>query len=602
MKKILKSFTVLMKIAPVLTIALGFFTVSSLFLGPLYSLIDKKLFDSVQSGLNTGIAGGAILQIIGLYFLYNLGVYLLYKAQEMINTYMQTNVSAFFRTKVIRKLCHMEYERYEDSRFYNYLKTIQKEIDGGNVLGNYVNSLSLVAELCSAVYLAVLLGRLGIWPVVAAVICCIPGFLHQASYGKRNWEFNTSKIPAKRKIDYYFSLLSSPEAYKENRIYHTSPFYKERYSSLFGQYYKELKRFNSENCRKGILMALFHAAGTVSVIIYAYYKAANGMITLGDAVLFAGVSQSIYNNIQNAVFHCGQLNEGRKAVENILGFLEERDEMGQCSSGDPAGQMEHRDSIEYCDSMEYSDLMIELENIVFSYPNTGKNVLDGVNLKIRKGEKIAVVGENGSGKSTLAKLILGLYMPDVGRIRYHGSGMKQTDGEGRIGTACFQDYCTYSMTIRDNVALGNQEEEKNNDRLLWAIDQSGLERKVFDNDLEKQVTRNFDPKGFAPSGGQAQKLALARAFVYGEGILILDEPSASLDVRAENEIFEITLKLMEKRTTLVITHRLANVVNCDRIVYLENGKICEDGTHDELMAKNGKYAELFHIQAKKYIS
>ena len=225
-----------------------------------------------------------------------------------------------------------------------------------------------------------------------------------------------------------------------------------------------------------------------------------------------------------------------------------------------------------------------------------------MNLKIKDGEKLAIVGENGSGKSTFAKILLGLYRPQSGAVRINGINLDDIKKQVRYGSACFQDYVTYALSVRNNVSLGNTEKQNCTKDILHAIDMSHLERNLFNNDIDTSVTRNFDPDGVVLSIGQSQKLSLARSFLFERGLLVLDGPSASLDVLTENEVFESTLRLMRNRTTIVITHRLVNVVNCDRIVYLESGKICEEGSHEELMKRQGKYAKLFSIQASKYLT
>jgi ATP-binding cassette, subfamily B, bacterial len=590
MKNITRSIRLLYKISPLLTLLLGVLTALSLFLSPLFSLIDKFLFDTLQQGYNDGLEWKRILYIVLLYFCYNFGVFALFKIKDIISTYTQTAVSTSLQKKTINMISKIEYDRFEENEFYNYITTVQNEIGGGNVLGLYLNTITIISVVATTVFLSYLLFRLSVWAVLLSLLCCVPGFLHQASFGKKNWEFNTSKIPLQRKTGYFFSLLSSIGAYRENRIYNTIPFYKEKYSGLFSEYYKELKSFNAKNCWKGVLMATLHAVGTVSVIAYAYYQAASGNISLGDAVLFVGVCQSIYNNIQNAVYTFGSINEARHSVNNILNLLSTPNlDQRNITENKTNGCSDH--------SAE-----IELTDITYAYPCVKKNVLNGLNLNIKNGEKLAIVGENGSGKTTLAKIILGLYHPQKGTVKVNGCDITAVPESFRYGSVCFQDYCTYSLSVRENVAFGNITKLENDENIYNAIDMSRLERSSFDNNIDRQITKSFDSNGIVLSGGQSQKLSLARAFLFEYGLIVLDEPSASLDVMTENEIFDTTLKLMQGRTSIVITHRLANVVHCDRIVYLDSGRICEEGTHKELMKQNGKYAELFSIQAKKYIS
>ncbi len=634
MKNAVYSVKLLFRACPAAVLLLWVFTVLLLILSPLYSLVDRELFDMVQEGLGGSVDRGRILRIVGLYFGYNLAVFVLAKGKEALNTYGQARTGALVQEKLVRGLESYSYEVFEDNTFYDHIQTISREAGKGGILSLSLDLAAFAGVAAATVSLCLLLQPLGWGAVALSVLCCVPGFLHQASFGKKNWEFNTSRVPLQRKCSYYFSLLCSREAFGENRGFGTRKLFWGRYEQLYGEYYRELRRFNGRNCWKGVLMAILHAVGTVSVILYAYYRAVLGEISLGEAVLYAGVSQSIYNNIQNAVYMAGSISGSVSGVRCLLDCLREGEKKTGRNAGGNTGVSVQDKAVKggFCREKTFGGMdvpghacvgedlprsarqeqallpgvLIRLQGVAYAYPGTGRRVLEGLNLEIREGEKLAVVGENGSGKTTLAKVLLGLCVPGEGTVEVQDRPVQECP---RYASACFQDYAVYSLSVRENVAVGDPLKEDLDREAERALFLGGLDKTVLGSRggedfsyLERQITRMFDSEGLELSRGQSQKLALARAFLYGQGLIVLDEPSASMDAVTEKEIFESTLKLMEGRTAVVITHRLSNVVQCDRIVYLEGGKIVESGTHEELMKQGGRYRELFMLQAQRYLS
>lgn len=582
MKNLVRSAKLLYKISPIMTALLGLITAFFIIISPLYSIIDKLIFDTLQSNYIAGITAKNILSIVLAYFIYNLAMFAIDKAKQHIQTALGIKIRSSIQNGAMRGMLDIDYEKYEDNEFYNYLSTITREIDGDNTLKLYINAMEVIGAVFTTAYLGAILYQLGPVPMLVSLLCCVPGFVHHYTFGNKNWEFNMDKAPLKRKLGYVFSTLSSVGTYKENRIFNTTRHYQGKYNNLFKDYYSMLQKFNSQNCWKGILAAVVHSLGTVGVIAYAYYSAAVGDMTLGDAVMFVGISQSAYNVIQNIVFYGGTINETKNSVDNILSLNTKIESAPGEVYGEMAGEA----------------MSIELDGVKYAYPGSAKNAIDGISLKLDGSKKVAIVGENGSGKTTLIKLILGLYRPGEGTIRIGGQAV--SGNRLRYASACFQDYYTYAFTVRENVGFGYIEKLNDDGEIMRAIDMGKLAPESFGNDLERYVTRTFDSNGVQFSGGQSQKLSLARSFMYGRGIIALDEPSASLDVVTENEIFESTLALMEGRLAIVITHRLANVIKCDTILYLEDGRVVEQGSHDELMRAKGRYYDLFMIQAEKY--
>ncbi|MEI7990441.1 MAG: ABC transporter ATP-binding protein [Chloroflexota bacterium] len=252
---------------------------------------------------------------------------------------------------------------------------------------------------------------------------------------------------------------------------------------------------------------------------------------------------------------------------------------------------------------EPTPTQIEFVDVSFRYPGTEINILHNFNMKINSGEKIALVGENGAGKSTIIKLILRFYDVTEGKILLNGTDIKNVDlGKWRTSVgALFQDFIKYQFTFKENIVLGNTRNQNNKDLMNEVVEKAGIEECLqnLPNGYQQVVGKMFDG-GMDLSGGQWQKLALARAFYRDAPILILDEPTSAIDAKAEYEIFERVQKLQDNKTVIIISHRFSTVRNADRILVLNGGKIIEEGDHQQLLAKDGVYAELFNLQAKGY--
>ena len=258
-------------------------------------------------------------------------------------------------------------------------------------------------------------------------------------------------------------------------------------------------------------------------------------------------------------------------------------------------------------SLPTSDVLmgfdIEFKNVTFKYPNSDNVVLSNVSFKINRGEKIAIVGVNGAGKTTIIKLLLRFYEPNEGQILLNGIDIKEysLSEYRKLFSVCFQNLTTYSMTLRENVALSDIDRASEENEIWNSIFSSGLEfEKSSEITLDTPLTRAFEDSGFEPSGGQRQKIVIARAFFKNAPFVILDEPSSALDPIAEDHIFGSFSKLCGEKSGILISHRLSNIIMVDKIIYLESGSLLECGTHKDLMALKGRYAEMYHLQADKY--
>lgn len=338
---------------------------------------------------------------------------------------------------------------------------------------------------------------------------------------------------------------------------------------------------------KTILIIVSNVICYIATVVFALVLLHNSVILMGDFVFLLTSLNTVSQRLQTCIDDCFQIYNSRNYIENLQKFSKALDESELSVAKPPAFKK------------------IEFKNVLFQYTESGKKVLSDVNLSILSGERIAIIGENGAGKTTFLKLLLGLYDAVEGEIKLNDCAIEDYDRNSyhRLFSCVFQDFELFGCTVGENVLCRKVKEEdrKNIER---ALEMSGLsvdmERKGIT--IDSLVTKEFDDNGVVFSGGQLQKLAIARAFANNRQIVVLDEPSSALDPIAEYDMFEKFKKVYENKTLIYVTHRISSSILADKICFFESGKIVEMGTHDELMHLNGKYAELYRIQSKPYLN
>ena len=363
----------------------------------------------------------------------------------------------------------------------------------------------------------------------------------------------------------------------------------QKFDSAIEQCIEITRRYSTKNILLGIIMPLINQVVVyLGTITYTSYRTiVKKSLPLADAfVIIRSIWQvsSSLNDLSNIFveFHNHSL-----YVNNINVFMTYIPTIKNSADSIP---------------LKGFDDKIQINDISFKYPDDDNFVLKNVSFTIRKGEKIAIVGHNGAGKTTLIKLLLRLYDPMEGYIELDNINIKNynVDDYRIMFSTVFQDYKIFALSILDNILCGNQADDETISESLFV---SGLSSKIqnIEQGVNANLTKEFDENGEVFSGGEQQKLALARAFAKNTPIIVLDEPSSALDPIAEYEMFENMMKVCEDKTVIYISHRLSSVVLSDRILMMENGDIVEEGTHKELMSKGGKYADLFSKQAEHYV-
>lgn len=505
---------------------------------------------------------------------------------EIIEEYVHNKATLYLDKKVMLRVADLDAAYFDDPenqdtvRVANESKRIVSESIGWSV--SMVTSVVGFAATAS-VFLALnpVLGILFLFTY-------IPGALIENKNKKEMRSFSINNVPENRKKDYYRSLLTSAKTAKDVRLYNLTEYFKDKYNSLWISIREKRYKVFKKGAVRSFAASLLTTVGTIVIVIYCVYSVLNEAMTLGEMSLYISLSLSAgasFSLMLNQII--GHLQYCVPEVNRFLEFLQ------------------YDNDIEYGNEKDVPERpTIEFKNVSFCYPASDKYVLKNVSFKIEYGDKIALLGINGSGKTTLVKLLLRFYKPESGEILINGVNIWDYSKEAysKIFGTCFQETNKYVLSLRENIALSRIDEKDDDERIAYAASASGADRIAcsLDNLYDTDMTRNFNDNGAELSGGQWQKVAISRAFFSDAPVIILDEPSSALDPEAEDEIFRSFKKLCEDKSGILISHRLSSSILVDKIILLENGKLIESGTHNELVEKNGRYAELYRMQADKY--
>ena len=451
--------------------------------------------------------------------------------------------------------------------------------------------LGLVGSLVAAFGIVLALAAMQPLLLPLVVLGYIPLWFVSALNSRDLYRFMHGMTPNERQRHYLERILMGRDPAKEVRSFRLATFLRGRYERLYDERIDELRALARRRMGRSLLGSLASSAvtaGTVAVLAWLFVSGRMGLATAG-AVVF-GLYQ-LGGRLRGLYMSATSLYEATLFIRDYSSFLELEPE--RWTTGDGAGRGAPRG---------FERLVAE--DVSFTYPESGRPAVDGVSIEIGRGEVIALVGENGSGKTTLAKMLAGLYRPQKGRIRWDGVDLADVDADQLRDSIAviFQDFERYLLPARENVGLGRSELIEDVAGVRAAAERADADRFLADlpEGYETMLGREF-AGGYDLSIGQWQRVALARAFFRDAPFVILDEPTAALDARAESQLFDRMRELLEGRSVVLISHRFSSVRNADRIYVLHDGRVVEHGPHDELMAAEGLYAELFTLQARAYL-
>ncbi len=489
--------------------------------------------------------------------------------------------------KIMSHAARLDLDQFEDPAFYDKLERARQQTVGRTILLSQV--LSQVQDLITMGFLAAGLVLFNPWLILLLLVAVVPAFLGESYFNDRSYALSRGQTPQRRELDYIRYLGASDETAKEVKIFDLSGFLVDRFRQLSGQFYVDNRHLASQRSAWGALFAIVGSAGYYAAYIVIISQAIRGKLSIGDLTFLAGSFRQLRSLLEGILARFTSVSQGALYLRDLFEFLDitPRIKLALHPRAFPKPIKEG----------------FSFEDVGFRYAKSDQWANRHLNFKLNAGEKLALVGENGAGKTTLVKLLARLYDPTEGRILLDGFDLREYDlTELRMQTGIiFQDYLRYQMTVSQNIAVGNITEKENSSLIINSAQQSLADTLIerFPDKYNQMLGRRFH-QGIELSGGEWQKIALARAYMKEAQLLILDEPTAALDARAEFGVFQRFAELTRGKTAVLISHRFSTVRMADRILVLEKGELVEIGSHQELLDKNGRYADLFNLQAMGY--
>jgi ATP-binding cassette subfamily B protein len=512
---------------------------------------------------------------------------ILTRAIDYLDSLLADKYTRHVSIQVMKHAAELDVTAYEDPVFYDRLE--RARVQATDRLAMIQMLGRLVQQVITTITLSASIIYFSPWLLLLLVAGVLPAFLGESHFAFLGYAKNFRQTPVRRQLDYLRILGGSKEAAKELKLFGLSKFLTDRFTRLSDEVYEENVALSRRKLIAGALLSIVGSLGYYSAYVYVIWQTAIGALTIGKLYFLAGAILQASTNIQMIFSTLSGVADQALFLTDLLAFFEMQATIRSKPNALPAPRPIHRG--------------FEFRNVSFAYPGSSRLILKNLDFTLHVGERVALIGENGQGKTTIVKLITRLYDPTEGQVLLDGIDLREYSLEDlyrEIGVI-FQDFMRYEMTAHENVAVGRIEEIGNSEQIAAAAHKSLADEVIakLPGKYDQMLGRRFE-NGVDLSGGEWQKLALARAYLRDAQLLILDEPTAALDARSEFEVFERFAELTGGKMALFISHRFSTVRMADRIVVLADGRIIEDGSHEQLMALGGQYAEMFELQAASY--
>lgn len=503
------------------------------------------------------------------------------------DTVLADDFTRHISIRIMNHASRLDLSSYEDPIFYDKLE--RARVQATDRLGMIRQMGQLVQQFITTATLAISIVFFSPWLLLVLIVFVFPAFLGESHYAFLGYALAYRQTPAKRQIDYLRFLGASKDSAKELKLFGLSKFLTGRFKDLWDGIYEDNVALAKRRVYGTSILSMISTLGYYGAYAWVIYETVYGQLTVGTLTFLTGAIAGASTNLQLFFSTFSSIADQSLFLTDLLEFFAVEPTVYSKPNAIRAPRPIRQG--------------FEFRDVSFTYPGTSRLVLKNLNLRLGIGERIALIGENGEGKTTIVKLLTRLYDPTGGAILLDGVDLRDYDLEDLSGqiAVIFQDFMRYDMIAMDNISVGQIEERDNRARIDEAARKSLADLLIqkFPLGYEQMLGRRFEG-GVDLSGGEWQRIALARAYLRDAQVLILDEPTAALDARAEHQVFERFAELTAGKMALLISHRFSTVKMADRIVVLEKGQITEEGSHNELVAQGGRYSEMFELQASNY--
>ena len=557
------------------------------------AVIGKYVLDALADVIKGDAATfNTVLFLLIAQFVYSFVTSLVNTVYGMLLRIANELVSNEIKIKIITKAKDIDLKNFDMPEFYEKMENANREA-GIRPISTLSALFSIFSSIISVTTFIVLLATVSPIAPFIMVLLAAPSAVISYIYRKKNFMYMRRNSRSRREMNYYSDVLVDKDVAKEIRVFSLADTFIAAFRSTFDHYFGGMRKLIVHEGEWNISLSVVSSGVNCGLFLYIAKKVYEGKLSLGDYSLYTGALSSISNGVTNLISTTANIYEGTLFIDNMIVFMNEPKTIVPLIPDKPLHVKRHIGHT------------IEFKDVSFAYPGTSRMIIKHMDLFLRAGETCVLVGLNGAGKTTLIKLLTRLYDPSEGVILLDGEDIRKYDVKELYDMfgIIFQDFGKYAFPVKDNIAFGQIDKEIDDGEIKKAAVQSSANQFIEKLKLgyDTPLMRYFDDDGIELSIGQWQKLSIARAFYSDSDFLILDEPTASLDPIAEQEIFSQFEKLRRDKTTIFVSHRLSSATLATKILVLEDGEIVEEGDHRELMAKRGRYYELFSTQAKRYV-